>query len=80
MKRKNLMLFGVVFSVLAALLVMGYTSPVAAKDKVFNWKFQSHHTPGISRGGIRHQALYRQGGKNVWRQTEDKPCTMRESW
>jgi TRAP-type C4-dicarboxylate transport system substrate-binding protein len=40
------MLFGVVFSVLAAFLVMGCTSPVAAKDKVFNWKFQSHHTPG----------------------------------
>ncbi|HAG22623.1 MAG TPA: hypothetical protein DCG87_04935, partial [Synergistaceae bacterium] len=46
MKHKNLVASVLVVLVLAVLLTFGAYSQADAKDKVYNWKFQSHHTPG----------------------------------
>lgn len=44
MKRRSLVALGLMVVMLAALFALG--GPAAASDKVYNWKFQSHHTPG----------------------------------
>lgn len=47
MKHRGLVTLGIVLAVTLGILVAGCTSPAMAKDeKVYKWKFQSHHTPG----------------------------------
>jgi TRAP-type C4-dicarboxylate transport system substrate-binding protein len=43
-KHRKLVLLGM--AVLITLSLLAISGPSVAADKVFNWKFQSHHTPG----------------------------------
>ncbi|MGC9373143.1 MAG: hypothetical protein ACP5DY_07445, partial [Thermovirgaceae bacterium] len=43
MKRNNMVAFGLAVVMLAAMF--GVAGPASAAEE-FNWKFQSHHTPG----------------------------------
>ncbi len=47
MKHRGLVMLGIVLAVTLGILVTCCTTPAMAKDdKVYKWKFQSHHTPG----------------------------------
>ena len=47
MRNRNLGALFVVAAFVASVFAVGFISPALAADgKVFQWKFQSHHTPG----------------------------------
>ena len=47
MKHRSLFTLGIVLTVAFCVMFLGCTAPAMAKDdKVYTWKFQSHHTPG----------------------------------
>lgn len=46
MKKRSLVSLVIVLAITVSIVVLGCISPAMAKDKVYRWKFQSHHTPG----------------------------------
>ncbi len=46
MKKRSLVSLVIVLVITVSIVALGCVSPAMAKDKVYRWKFQSHHTPG----------------------------------
>jgi TRAP-type C4-dicarboxylate transport system substrate-binding protein len=46
MKKRSWVSLVIVLAITLSIVALGCVSPAMAKDKVYRWKFQSHHTPG----------------------------------